>query len=75
MLNQYTQYTNELYTQTERKLHDKHQAHYDYYGELDRDGDDADCYTPIKGVDRMTLRKLKYTPASHAIERLREYFG
>lgn len=50
MLNQYTQYTNELYTQTERKLHDKHQAHYDYYGELDRDGDDADCYTPVKGV-------------------------
>lgn len=50
MLNQYTHYPNELYTQTERKLHDKHQAHYDYHGELDRDGDDADCYTPIKAV-------------------------
>lgn len=50
MYNQYTQLIDELYTQSTRKLNDKHQTQYDYNGELDRDGDPADCYTALKGV-------------------------
>lgn len=49
-LTQSTQHQDELYTRTIRKLSNKHQVHFDYYGELDRNEDEADCYTPIKAV-------------------------
>lgn len=47
---QYTQYTDEIYTKYQRNINDKHQAYYDYHGELDNNEDSADCYDTVKAV-------------------------
>ena len=42
----YTRNDNEMQTQ----LYGRHQADYDYNGALDKDGDSADYYRPLKAV-------------------------
>lgn len=48
--NKYTQLNEESFSFPQNKLYDRHQADYDYNGDIDSDGDSADYYRPLYAV-------------------------